>query len=145
MPVPLSASVSPVIATSLLATLAGAKLLVHLLLGGRYGYFRDELYFLACGRHLDWGYVDHAPMIGLVARLALLLGGSLHALRAFPAVAGALLVVLTMLLTWRLGGSRFAQGLAGLSVLLVPVYLGMDSILSMNCLEPCSGWAASTF
>ena len=126
----------PAITLALMAALAGAKLLIHLLLAGRYGYFRDELYFLDCGRHLDWGYVDHAPMIALVARIALLLGGSLHALRAFPAMAGALLVALTMLIAWRLGGSRFAQGVAGLCVLLAPEYLGSDSILSMNCLEP---------
>ncbi len=124
------------IAGGLLVLLAGAKLLIHLLLSGRYGYFRDELYYLACGRHLDWGYVDHAPMIGGVAWLALRLGGSLHVLRAFPAVAGAVLVVLTMLITWRLGGGRFAQGLAGLAVLIVPIYLGTDSILTMNAFEP---------
>ena len=46
----------------LVALLAGAKLLVHLATAGRYGYFRDELYFLDCGRHLDWGYVDCAPL-----------------------------------------------------------------------------------
>jgi hypothetical protein len=46
--------------------LGAVKLLVHLALARRYGYFRDELYFLACGRHLDWGYVAHSPMIGLV-------------------------------------------------------------------------------
>ena len=84
----------PPLAVAPLAGLAGAKLLVHLLLANRYGYFRDELYFLDCGRHLDWGYVDHAPLIGLVAKVALLLGGSLPALRIFPAVAGAALVAL---------------------------------------------------
>jgi dolichyl-phosphate-mannose-protein mannosyltransferase len=123
-------------AIGLMAAFGSTTLLIHLLLASRYGYFRDELYFLDCGRHLDWGYVDHAPMIGLVARIALALGGSLHALRLFPAVAGALLVVLTMLMAWRLGGDRFAQGLTGLSVLLAPEYLGGDSILSMNCFEP---------
>src|SRR5881396_3550077 len=82
----------------LLALLAGVKLAVHLGTAGRYGYFRDELYFLDCGRHLDWGYVDHAPMIGLVAKAALLLGGSLHVLRLIPALAGALLVALTVVL-----------------------------------------------
>ena len=120
----------------LLLSLSGAKLLVHLLLAGRYGYFRDELYFLDCGRHLDWGYVDHAPLIGLVARLALLMGGSLQALRIFSAVAGALLVALTMLIAYRLGAGRFGQGLAGLAVLVAPIYLATDSILSMNAFEP---------
>ncbi len=97
----------------LLFGLGGAKLLVHVLLAGRYGYFRDELYFLDCGRHLDWGYVDHAPLIGLVARLALMLGGSLHALRIFSACAGALLVALTLLMAWRLGAGRFGQDWPG--------------------------------
>src|SRR4029450_8036869 len=82
----------------LLAVFVLATLGVHLALAGRYGYFRDELYFLDCGRPLDWGYVDRAPMIGLVARLALLLGGSLTALRAIPAVAGAALVALAILI-----------------------------------------------
>ncbi|HEU4402079.1 MAG TPA: glycosyltransferase family 39 protein, partial [Candidatus Polarisedimenticolia bacterium] len=116
--------------------LCGVKLLIHLMLAGRYGYFRDELYFLDCGRHLDWGYVDHAPLIGLVARLALLMGGSLRALRIFPALAGALLVALTMLLAGRLGAGRFGQGVAGLAVVVAPIYLGSDSILSMNAFEP---------
>ena len=117
-------------------SIAALKLAIHLLLANRYGYFRDELYFLDCGRHLDWGYVDHAPMIGLVARLALLLGGSLPALRLFPAVAGALLVVLAGLIAWRLGGGRFAQGLAALAVLVAPIYLGSDSLMTMNAFEP---------
>jgi len=112
------------------------KLLVHAALSGRYGYFRDELYFLDCGRHLDWGYVDHAPMIGLVARVVLGLGGSLHAVRLVPALAGALLVILAGLLARELGGGGFAQGLAGLAVIAAPIYLGTDSLLTMNAFEP---------
>src|SRR5437870_13269601 len=103
----------------LLALLAGVKLAVHLVTAGRYGYFRDELYFLDCGRHLDWGYVDHAPMIGLMARLALVLGGSLPALRLFPALAAGGLVVLTAAIARRLGGGAYAQGLAALAVAVV--------------------------
>jgi 4-amino-4-deoxy-L-arabinose transferase-like glycosyltransferase len=120
----------------LAALLSGIKLLVHLSLSTRYGYFRDELYYLDCGRHLSWGYVDHAPLIGLISRIALLLGGGLPVLRMFPAIAGALLVALTMLITWRLGGGRFAQGLAGISMGLVPIYLAMDSLMTMNAFEP---------
>ena len=126
----------PALDRRLLFALSGVKLAIHGALSGRYGYFRDELYFLDCGRHLDWGYVDHAPMIGLVARLALMLGGSLHVLRLIPALAGALLVALAILLARELGGGRFAQGLAGLAVIAAPVYLGTDSLLSMNAFEP---------
>jgi Dolichyl-phosphate-mannose-protein mannosyltransferase len=126
----------PPLSYGLLFGLSGAIFLIHALLSGRYGYFRDELYYLACGRHLAWGYVDHAPMIGLVARVALLLGGSLHVLRLIPALAGALMVALTILIAREIGGGRFAQGLAGLCVMTVPVFLATDGLLTMNAFEP---------
>jgi hypothetical protein len=118
-----------------LALLVVVKLVVHLISADRYGYFRDELYFLDLGRHLDWGYVDTAPLIGLYAKLVLLLGGSLSILRAIAAVAGAARVALTMLLAREMGGGRFAQGFAGLCALAAPIYLGVDSILTMNGFE----------
>lgn len=114
-----------------------AKLLIHFLSNGQYGYFRDELYFLACGEHLDWGYADHAPMVALAARASrALLGDSLFAIRFLPAVAGALKVLLTGLLVKEFGGGRFAVVLACLCVLVAPVYLVTDTLLSMNALEP---------
>ncbi|MFI5197675.1 MAG: glycosyltransferase family 39 protein [Thermoanaerobaculia bacterium] len=118
-----------------LALLVGLKLLVHLATAGRYGYFRDELYFLDCGRHLDWGYVDCAPLIAVYAKIALLLGGSLPAVRTLAALAGAARVALTTLLARELGGGRFSQALAGLCALAAPIYLGVDSILTMNGFE----------
>lgn len=120
----------------LLAALSAAKLVLHLALAGRYGYFRDELYFLDCGRHLAFGYVDHAPLIALISRAALALGGSLYALRVFPALAGATLVALAILIAWRLGGGAFAQAVAGVSILAAPVYQAVHGILSMNAFEP---------
>jgi hypothetical protein len=119
----------------LLTLLTGLKLLVHLATANRYGYFRDELYFLDCARHLDWGYVDCAPLIAVYAKVALLLGGSLPVLRSLAALAGAGRVALTILLARELGGGRFAQALAGLCVLAAPIYLGMDGILTMNGFE----------
>src|ERR687893_406006 len=81
------------------AYFAAAKLLIHLLTAGGYGYFRDELYYIACGEHLDWGYVDHAPMVAWAARLArTIFGDSLLALRLLPAVAGAAKIFLTGLI-----------------------------------------------
>ncbi|MBI3695058.1 MAG: glycosyltransferase family 39 protein, partial [Acidobacteria bacterium] len=114
-----------------------AALAAHLSTNGRYGYFRDELYLLACGDHLDWGYVDHAPLIALVAKVSrFLLGDSLHAIRFFPALAHALLIVLTGLITRELGGKSFAIALACLGVLLAPVFLIFGTLLSMNAFEP---------
>jgi hypothetical protein len=110
---------------------------VHLATNGSYGYFRDELYYLACGDHLDWGYVDHAPLIALAARLTRVLpGDSLRAIRFLSALAAGLKILLTGLIVRELGGERFATLLACLCVVIAPVYLGIDTILSMNAFEP---------
>jgi len=120
----------------LLMTFALAKIALHLLAITRYGYFRDELYYLASTEHLDWGYVDHPPLsIALLALVRFTLGDSLIALRALPALAGAATVVLTGMIARRLGGGGFAQGLACLAALLAPAFLGLDHFYSMNALD----------
>jgi hypothetical protein len=117
--------------------IAAVKLALHLWAGRRYGYFVDELYYLACARHLAWGYVDQPPLIALVAWLErALLGDSLSAIRFLPALSGAAKVLLTGLIAHELGGRRFAQGLAALCVLLAPGLLALDHFLSMNTFEP---------
>jgi 4-amino-4-deoxy-L-arabinose transferase-like glycosyltransferase len=126
----------PPLSTPVLFGAVTLKILLHIPGLFRYGYFRDELYFLDCARHLDWGYVDCAPLVAIYAKIALLLGGSLPALRVLPLLAGAALVALTVLMTRELGGGRFAQGLAGLGILIAPVHLMIASILSMNAFEP---------
>jgi len=101
-----------------------------------YGYFRDELYYIICGRHLAWGYVDHGPGVAIQANLALaLFGKSLAGIRMLSAAGGAARVFLTGILAWSLGGRRPAQGLAMICVLIAPQYLGTDSYLSMNSFE----------
>jgi len=73
----------------LLAGFALATVLIHFLTNGGYGIFRDELYFIACGEHLAWGYVDLPPMVAAIAKLSrALMGDSLFAIRFFPAIAG---------------------------------------------------------
>src|ERR1700737_1333405 len=110
---------------------------VHFLFNGRYGYFRDELYYAACGQHLGWGYVDHAPLVAVVARLSrILFGDSLRALRFFPALSSGAKILLTGWIVRELGGRRYAQILAGTAMLLCPIYLTMDNFLSMNAFEP---------
>lgn len=113
------------------------KLLLHFTFNSNYGYFRDELYFLACGEHLAWGYPDHSPMVALMAKTSrVLLGDSLFAIRFFPALAGAFKVFLTAVLVREFGGKTFAAFLACLCVLCAPIYLAIDNLLSMNSLEP---------
>ena len=117
--------------------LAALKLALHLAFNGRYGYFRDELYYIACGNHLDWGYVDQAPLIAVVARVTrALLGDSLLALRFFPAMAGAGIVLLTGLMVRELGGRQKAIVLACLGIIAAPIYLSYSYLLTMNSFEP---------
>ena len=117
--------------------LAAAKLLFHLFTANRYGIFRDEMYYLACGEHLQWGYVDHPPLIALFAWIARhIFGDWLVGLRFFPALAGAGTVWLTGKLARELGGGRFSQVLAALAVICVPIYLIMHHWLTMNAFEP---------
>ena len=122
---------------AIIVALAAAKLIFHLYTGRHYGYFVDELYYLACSDHLAWGYVDQPPLIALITKITrVLLGDSLAAIRFFPALAGAATVALTGFMARELGGRRFAQGFAALSVLAAPAFLGLDNLLSMNAFEP---------
>ena len=124
-------------ASRIVMALALMKLLLHLLTYRGYGIFRDELYYLACSRHLAWGYVEFPPMIAVLTRaVTAVLGEGLFAIRLLPALAGAVLVVLTAMIARELGGGRFAQGLAGLSVICAPGWLGNNHILNTNPFEP---------
>jgi hypothetical protein len=117
--------------------LAALACLVHFLFNSRYGYFRDELYYAACGQHLAWGYVDHAPLVALIARLSrMLLGDSLFALRFLPALSAGAKVLLAAWIVRELDGRRFAQLLAAVCILFAPIYLTFDNFLSMNAFEP---------
>ncbi len=116
--------------TALLLGLGLAKLLAHLLTAHRYGFHRDEFYYLACGRHLAWGFVDQPPFVPFIAFVSSELFGATPAgLRVFSAIAGALAVVMAGVLARELGGGRFAQGMAALATLLSPLFLGASTIL----------------
>lgn len=103
-----------------------------------YGIFRDELYYLVCGQHLAFGYVDQPPLTALQARVTEMLFGhdTMWSLRLISGIAGAAKVFLTGLLAWALGGDRRAAALAMLAVIGGGVYLGIDSYLSMNSFDP---------
>ncbi|HEV8337406.1 MAG TPA: glycosyltransferase family 39 protein [Candidatus Polarisedimenticolia bacterium] len=129
-------SPEPRLAVGTLGVLAALKLLLHLAAINHYGYFRDELYYLASTEHLDWGYVDHPPLsIAVLAAVRAAFGDSLAALRIVPVLSGVATIVLVGLMARRLGGGRFAQGLAALGALMAPVFLGQDRYYSMNAFD----------
>jgi Dolichyl-phosphate-mannose-protein mannosyltransferase len=109
-----------------------------------YGYFRDEFYYIACGHHLAWGYVDHGPIVAVQARVGeLLFGNSVFAIRILSAVAGALTIFLTGIIGWALDGRRPAQALAMFGLFVSPQFIGTDGYLSMNSWEAVF-WMACT-
>src|SRR5512146_498665 len=131
--------------TAIVLYVAGVKLLLHLLTirGRGFGLFRDEMYFIVCGGQLDWGYVDHPPLVPLLARVGDALLGP-YGIRVFAALAGAGMVVLAGLAAKELGGGRFAQGLAALAVAAAPHYLGSQAKLATDAIEPL-WWTACAY
>ncbi|MGZ3637038.1 MAG: glycosyltransferase family 39 protein [Ktedonobacterales bacterium] len=121
---------------AILVYLALAGVVAHLLVSNNYGYFRDELYYMADGRHLSWGYVDQAPLIGwLAALIHVTLGDSLVAIHILPAFASGTLVFVTGLIARELGGGRLAQVLAASATLVAPVFMATGSLFSMDVLD----------
>ncbi|MGA8841049.1 MAG: glycosyltransferase family 39 protein [Candidatus Aquilonibacter sp.] len=116
--------------------IALATFALHLSTAWRYGYFRDELYFIACGRHLAWGYVDQPPLVALVAWLAQPANDGLIALRFLPCLAAGLTTYVAVQIARDLGGGRFAQWLTGIAVALTPAYLLLGNILTTTSFEP---------
>lgn len=122
---------------AIVAAIALVKFALELHAAPHYGIFRDEMYYLACGQHLGWGYVDHPPLMPFIAWLVShTLGTSLLALRLLPALAGAALVLLTGAMARKMGGDRMAQALAALAVLTAPIYMLMQHWFTMNAFEP---------
>src|SRR5213082_1762652 len=117
----------------LLVLFSAVALLVHLLTSGRYGYFRDELYYIACARHLDFGYIDQPPLSILLLRLSeAFLGDSLFAVRLLPVAAGAVTVSLTgVVIARELGGRTWAIALACAASLCALFNLAVGNFFSM--------------
>ena len=129
----------PLSGPAIVVYLAVLKLLLHFYFSAfsNYGLFYDELERIADSKHLDWGYVDDGPLtvwMGWLSRA--LMGESVFSLRFFPAIAGALTIVIAGLMARELGGGRFAQGLAALAVLIAPVYLGSQNMFCPPASEP---------
>jgi hypothetical protein len=122
--------------------LAGASLVLHLLANGHYGFFRDELYFIVCGDRPDWGYVDQPPIVPLLASWShAIFGDFLLGFRLLPALVMSATVALTAEFAGEIGGGRFAQWLAGLCVLLGPIFLIQGVLFSTDMFQALT-WLA---
>ncbi len=115
---------------------AGAVVALLLSVSARYGFHRDELYFIVAGRRLDWGFVDQPPLTPLVARIAETVAGtSPTALRVLPAVAIGAVVLLAASMARDLGGGRRAQVFAGIAAGGSGVALAVGHLLSTTTFD----------
>lgn len=131
--------------TAIVLCVALARVFLYFLSASHYGYFRDELYYLACGEHPAWGYVDQPPLIAWVTWLLQhTIGTSLWALRLPPAIAGIVSIVLAAQLAREFGGGRWAMFLASLATLMAPVLLAFSQLFTMNAFDPLL-WTAIAF
>jgi hypothetical protein len=110
-------------------------MLLHALGNPHYGFFRDELYFIICGRHPALGYVDQPPLTPLLAALSQSFGRSLFLLRLIPAICAGLAVFVSCFFVLELGGGAFAQALTAIVVTLAPVLTANETRLTPDMLE----------
>lgn len=108
-------------------------LILTLVTAGTYGFFGDELYYFACSKHLAWGYVDHPPMVALLTFLSThIFGETMLSLRLMSGLAGAVTVLLAGRIAALLGGGKFSQSLAALSICFALAFPALSSFFSMN-------------
>lgn len=123
---------------ALIIALSLLNLIIHLFTTGffSYGIFRDEFYYLACSNRLDLGYVDHPPFsIYILAIWKQLFGESLFSIRLIPAIVSSSSLLMLGIFTRRLGGGRAAIIIAMLAYMFAPIFLGVNTIFSMNTLD----------
>jgi len=141
---PSSDDLSP-IAWRSLGAFALATVVLHLAIAGRYGWFRDEFYYIDAGKHLSGGYVDFPLGVALLADAQrALFGPSLTAIHVFPALAGAIIIVLVGLMAREMGGGATAQRVAALAALTAPAFIGADALFTMDAFDEL-WWTLATF
>jgi 4-amino-4-deoxy-L-arabinose transferase-like glycosyltransferase len=116
----------------------------HIAVSWRYGYYRDELYFIACAKRLAWGYVDMPPLTAFVSWLTAPAHYELVALRVTVALAAGATVYLACAIAAELEGGLWSQRLAGITVALTPAYLFLGTTLTTTSYEPLT-WALIVF
>jgi 4-amino-4-deoxy-L-arabinose transferase-like glycosyltransferase len=118
--------------------------LVHAALAGRYDVFRDELYFIVCGRHPSFGYVDQPPLVPLLSAGLYALGHQAWLLRMPAVLAAAALVWLVVRFARLLGGGDAAAAAAGVCAALAPMFAGITGTFNTTVFEPLA-WTAVAY
>lgn len=118
--------------------------LLHLAVAGRYDIFRNELYFIVCGRHPDFGYVDQPPLVPLIAAATQAFGDNVWLLRLPAVIAAAALVPLCAAFARLIGGDRRAAIIAAVAAAIAPGLAALTSTLTTSTFEPIA-WTLTAF
>jgi 4-amino-4-deoxy-L-arabinose transferase-like glycosyltransferase len=124
--------------------LAVAVFTLHAAVSSNYDFYRDELYFIVCGQHPAFGYVDQPPLIPLLAAASQHLGESRAAIHLIAALGGPATVLVACATVRLLRGSLWAQLLAGLAAGFAPIFLALASTLSTSTFEPAA-WGVTAY
>jgi hypothetical protein len=124
--------------------IAAVATALHLAYAGRYDIFRNELYYIVCGRHPAFGYADQPPLVPLVAAATQLFGLSTWLLRLPGALAAGALVKLTTDFAVLLGGGRAASIIAAAASAMAPALIAMAQITTTSTFEPLA-WTAFAY
>ena len=108
---------------------------IHLAVATRYGWHQDEFYFVICGRHLAWGYVDQPPLAPFLARLATSLPGGLLPLRLLAIAAQVGCVLVAPMLAAEFGGGRRAQLITAAAIAACPVFVGASLLFGTTVVD----------
>jgi 4-amino-4-deoxy-L-arabinose transferase-like glycosyltransferase len=119
-------------------------LALHLATAGRYDIFRNELYYIVCGRHPAFGYADEPPLVPLIAAATQLFGINVWLLRLPAALAGAALIPLTASFARLLGGNTTSAVIAALAAATAPALIALTQILTTSTFEPLA-WTACAY
>lgn len=129
----------------ILVAAAGGVTALLVAFSGGYGYHRDELYFIAAGRRLDWAYADQGPLTPLIARaMTEIAPDSLLVLRLPSAVAAGLTVLLTGLLARELGARPRGVAIAAATAGVASIVLFTGHLLSTSTFDLLT-WTAVTW
>jgi hypothetical protein len=121
--------VLPPFALRPVALVCGAKAALVLAFAGRYGWQRDELYYLVAGKHLQGGYVEFPPLTALLSALGrIVFGETLVGFRLLAVLAGTATAVAAALVARELRGGRIAQALAAGLVAFSPLLIATNGL-----------------
>jgi len=117
-------------------SVAAVVAVLHFMTAGQYDAFRNELYFIVCGRHPAFGYVDQPPLVPLLSAATQIGGVNIWLLRLPAVLAAVALVPLTVAFATLLGASVRGAWIAAVMIASATMLTAMATTVSTSTFEP---------